>query len=189
MGLWAVLIHKHILKHHYALKMTSGNNSLAYRIKNFIKSIHLQQSTNTPAAQEIPNSVSINFTGIRMRLISFSLDTESISDNSGYRLLHISKEYASAEPDKCPMCLYTMSSFVRQPNSGSFRSVLMAGVQISSGPFSFFSVCGCGNFMRVGIFNLGIFGNFFFTFFFFPFSICAVPCNTSLMSKTISVGR
>lgn len=30
MGVWAVLIHKHILKHHYALKMTAENNTLVH---------------------------------------------------------------------------------------------------------------------------------------------------------------
>lgn len=30
MGVWAVLIHKHILKHHYALKMTSESNTVVH---------------------------------------------------------------------------------------------------------------------------------------------------------------
>lgn len=31
MGLWVVLIHKYILKHHYALRMTSEENTLVHK--------------------------------------------------------------------------------------------------------------------------------------------------------------
>lgn len=120
-----------------------------------------------------------------MRLISFSLNKiqspSLIIHITGYCTL--AGECASAKPDKCPVCLYTMSNLAGQPNSRSFRSVLMPGVQISSGSFFFFLCVVVGILWGRGFLIWEYLGPFFYL------QSVQCPVSTSQMSKTISVGR
>lgn len=113
-----------------------------------MKSIQPQQSTNTPVPQETLDCASIDFTGSRMRMISFSQD-KLLNVSPLTQVLNACKlagERASAEPSSVPTQCASVPA--GHPSLGSSRSGLIAGVQNSSGYFSFLSVCGCGDFMR-----------------------------------------